>query len=70
MFWRLCACCSGVGLPQDPAALHEDMHAYLAACGVKVGGACGLGRVELKWLGWHGSDLMISPLHGPPHLSC
>ncbi|KAI3436643.1 hypothetical protein D9Q98_006059 [Chlorella vulgaris] len=25
---------SGVGLPSDPTALHEDMHAYLAGCGV------------------------------------
>ncbi|KAL4442956.1 hypothetical protein ABPG77_008447 [Micractinium sp. CCAP 211/92] len=25
---------SGVGLPADPRQLHEDMHAYLAGCGV------------------------------------
>lgn len=25
---------SGVGLPADPAVLHQDMHQYLAACGV------------------------------------
>ncbi len=39
----LAAQCSGVGLPADPRQLHEDMHAYLAGCGVdgvKARGTC------------------------------